>query len=136
MADRIDMDGEANVVALPVKAKRRTDAPITVAPKHGGCRHLHTVVDERLAEVTCRDCGEKLSPLWVLARLANEDDRLRNAWADMRVQIASMKERTRVKCRHCERFTPVPSAGSYHQQLVLREQMRKADAEREDTQHG
>ena len=126
----IDTHAEENVVKLPVRAKQRTDAPITLAETYGGCRHLQTVVDSRLAEVKCRDCGEKLNPIWVLAQLANEDDRLRNAWAAMRAQIALLKERSRVTCKHCNKVTPVRLDVSDHKRLVLRDEFRKADQAR------
>lgn len=123
----IDFGSPENVVSLPVRKKPQADSPITVAPSYGGCRHMKTVVDEKLAEVTCRDCGEKLSPVWVLAKLAREDDRLRNEWAAIRAEIELLKDRSRVVCKHCNKVTPVRMNASDHKRLVLREEIRKAD---------
>src|SRR5690242_6403418 len=35
-----------------------------------GCKHLRTVVDDRLRVVTCKECGEKLDPIEVLLDIA------------------------------------------------------------------
>jgi hypothetical protein len=45
--------------------------------QHGACNHTTCtyVVDERLAEVQCGDCGAKLEPVWVLRQLCEKEAR-------------------------------------------------------------
>lgn len=73
------------------------------------CQHIDTgiVVDEALLEVTCRACGEKLSPVWVLARLAERESlwsRSREAYVQ---EAKRAKERRRTKCEHCKQMTRI-----------------------------
>lgn len=108
------MSDEEKVVSLPVKARKVSKAPLTVTHVFTGCQHPRVEVCERLAEVTCRDCREKLNPIWVLINIARDDRLLVDRWASMKADIQLMGKRTRVKCRHCDKFTPVHSgAGSY-----------------------
>lgn len=119
------MSDDEKIVQLPTKPKPGAKGALTVV-RYSRCRHLHTLVDEQLAEVKCADCGEKLNPIWVLARLGDEDDRIRNLWARMRAEVRLAAARTRVKCRNCGGMTPVDSRASDH---VLRELADKIKAE-------
>lgn len=63
---------EDNVIAISTKF---TDAaPVEMLqPRYDACRHEHTVLDDRLRTVACRDCGEeRLDPFEVLSRLARQ----------------------------------------------------------------
>lgn len=100
---------DEKVVSLPVKPKKRSRAPLTIAYGYGGCQHPRVEVCEKNAEVTCQDCGAKLNPIWVLMRIAQDDRILVDRWASMKAEIATMGKRTRTKCRHCGQFTPVHS---------------------------
>ena len=71
------------------------------------CQHKHVTVDERLAEVECQDCGAKLNPMQVLARLAREESRLKHRIESLRKLNAELDSKTRTKCRHCGQMTPV-----------------------------
>lgn len=89
-----------------------SSGPLTVVHNYGKCRHLHIEVDNQLAEVTCRDCKERLNPIRVLIWLANEDDRLRNTWARTYAALELMQKKTRCKCQHCGRLTHIPTGVS------------------------
>lgn len=77
--------------------------------KSGGCSHLFVtyIVDEALATVECGQCGEKLSPTWVLQKLANNEShnaRIREKYQD---EMKRLKERSRTKCDHCGNMTRI-----------------------------
>lgn len=69
------------------------------------CRHWSILVDEELFEVECKDCQQKLNPIWVLRRFAMEESRMKQR------RIALIEERKRwaaqskTKCRKCGKFT-------------------------------
>lgn len=106
-----------NVKQLPVRPKTKSRGPLEVVRTYGGCRHLRSQVDEKKAEVTCADCGEKLNPIWVLQQLAYEDARLIDRWSWLRAQLELMGERVRCKCDHCGKFTHIrPKATTFELQ--------------------
>jgi len=71
------------------------------------CAHINTQISEELDTVLCRDCGEKLSPMWVLKRLANEETK----WASKRAEMLKLGEelykRKRCKCEKCGEITTI-----------------------------
>lgn len=71
------------------------------------CQHKHVEVDEILAEVTCKDCGEKLNPIAVLVRMATEESRLGNRITANKQLLADLETKHRTKCKHCGQMTPV-----------------------------
>jgi len=69
---KIEMD---NVTRFPLQ-KKEHDKTITLSStRWQGCQHLRATVDEKLAELTCADCGEKLNAIAFLAMLANQSTR-------------------------------------------------------------
>lgn len=115
------------IKSFPVKPKLAAKAPLTVVPtRYDACRHNQVLVDEKLAEVECADCGAKLNPMWVLINLAHEDSLLRTNWAGMRAEIRLLGERTRTKCQHCGKMTRVSIHGSDQK---LRELAQRIKAE-------
>lgn len=73
----------------------------------GKCRHMRVEVDELLAEVTCRDCGERLNPVAVMVRMAQEESRLSNRIDALKKLQADLEKKQRTKCKHCGQMTPV-----------------------------
>lgn len=120
------MDDIDNIVHLPKKPKPAATGPLTVVHSYGKCQHQRVEVDEKLAEVRCTDCNEKLNPVNVLIMLSREDDRLRDRWAVMRAEIRLLGERTRTKCDHCGKFTRVKLRANYQE---VREMTEKIKAE-------
>ncbi|MDC7805546.1 hypothetical protein PQS31_01705 [Luteimonas sp BLCC-B24] len=119
---------DEKVVQLPKRKKPDADGPLSIVHSYGGCQHAHTEVDEKKSEVTCRDCGEKLNPIWVLVRIANEDRILRDRWAGMRAELKLMSGRVRTKCQHCGEMTRIRSRASSADIRALAEQMKAEDA--------
>lgn len=117
-----------NVTLLPRKAKRRSKAPLEVVHNYGGCRHEHVEVSEKAAEVTCATCKEKLNPIWVLMRIATDDRVLVDRWAEMKAELRLMRDRKRVKCQHCDKFTPVPSRAGVLQVMELAQKIKSEEA--------
>ncbi|RIA19718.1 hypothetical protein DFO63_4094 [Stenotrophomonas sp. AG209] len=101
-----------NVVLLPVKPKHACTGELTIVNRYGGCQHVHFLVDERASEVTCRDCGEKLSPIWALAQLAREDSSLIQRWSMLSAHVRLLEGRTKVKCNCCQKMVTIPSGAS------------------------
>lgn len=124
------------VLDFPVKPRPKPlgDPPLSVVPKYSGCQHKRVKIDVKLSEVTCRDCKERLNPIYVLEMLSHEDSVLRQRWMRMRAELevlkATMEARTRCKCDYCGRMTKVnyrlPEMAVYNiQQKLEREDQDK-----------
>lgn len=116
-----------NVTPFPRRKKGAPRGPLEVVHQYGGCQHAHMELCEKKAEVTCGDCGEKLNPIWVLMRIATDDRMLTDRWAGMKAELRLMGERTRVKCRHCQRFTPVGSRATTNEVQQLAERIKREE---------
>ena len=102
-------DDPENVKALPVKMRRDlgTDRTLTPVPA-GSCLHRHGfTVDETLAEVKCKSCGEKLNPIWVLHQIAHAESRFHELHARYHDELKRLNERMRTKCEHCGNMTRI-----------------------------
>lgn len=73
----------------------------------GKCQHKHMTIDEDLATVECDDCGEKLNPVAVLLRFANEESRWQRNGEELRKLHADLDARIRCKCQHCGQMTRI-----------------------------
>lgn len=71
------------------------------------CRHRRYNVDERLATVTCRDCGEQLNPVRVLVDLARDESLYIRRHAQYVEEVERLQQRSRTKCQHCQRITRI-----------------------------
>ena len=71
------------------------------------CMHHRTVVDEALNEVQCKDCNEKLNPIWCLVRLAQEESRYVHEWRRSKEIAKRINEKKTTRCEHCNRMTRV-----------------------------
>lgn len=71
------------------------------------CQHKRVEVDEILAEVTCKDCGERLNPIAVMVRMAQEESRLGQRIETLNRLKAGLEKKQRTKCKHCGQMTPV-----------------------------
>ncbi|APP85429.1 hypothetical protein CFBP498_38110 [Xanthomonas hortorum pv. vitians] len=116
-----------NIVQLPKRTKGDVTGPLTVVHNYGGCRHAHTEVDEKKAEVTCRDCGEKINPIWLLMQLATEDRMLRDRWASMKAELSLMGERVKTKCQHCGQMTRIRSNASSTEISRVADQIKREE---------
>lgn len=78
-------------------------------PYEKKCDHRDkgVVVDEALLDVTCRGCGSKLDPVWVLARLAEHESQWRRSREAYMDEAKRAKERRSTKCQHCGQMTRI-----------------------------
>ena len=74
------------------------------------CNHFRCELDEALAELMCKDCGEKLSPVAYIKVIAE-------AWAHYERRIQEYQDgkrlyeaKTRCRCEHCKQMTRVRPA--------------------------
>jgi hypothetical protein len=71
------------------------------------CSHQKVIVDESLNTVECKDCGEKLNPVWVLAQYANRE-RLAVQNLEMLKELQKKaEEKTKCKCEKCGGITRI-----------------------------
>lgn len=105
------VDSQTNVVSLGLKPKSTEGPELTVVDNWTECRHGRFLVDEKLAEVECGICHAKLSPMWVLNKIAQDDSQLRTDHLRMKATIKIIREkidkRTRCKCNHCGKMTNI-----------------------------
>ncbi|MEN5285775.1 hypothetical protein ABE494_07465 [Stenotrophomonas lactitubi] len=115
------------VVHLPVKPKTAPSVELTIVSPYGGCQHAHFLVDERAAEVTCRDCGEKLNPIWALTKLSQLDSSLIQRWSLLTAHVRLLEGRTKVKCTCCQRMVTIPSGASDWKVREMAERIRREE---------
>lgn len=105
------MSDEDGVTRLPVRFKNPGPADKTLLWPHEvgklTCFHQRFVVDEKLSEVECADCKERLNPMWVLKYLAGKDNQFRESQERYQTEMARLKERSRTKCQHCGGITRI-----------------------------
>lgn len=107
MTIRIDDSPVAPVLALPVKPRTTsTERVLTMAPSYK-CMHRRFSIDERLAQVTCSDCKERLDPMVALVSLSHQESRYHELHERYQDEMKRLKERSRTKCRHCGEMTPI-----------------------------
>ena len=71
------------------------------------CRHSNFLVDVSLQEVECGKCGQKLNPMFVIERMANEESRGRSLLTELQEDIEKSKNKMRCKCEHCQKMTRI-----------------------------
>ena len=102
-------DDSANVVSLPVRPRPALGDLMLVEPPRTACSHYpgRFIVDKDAGKCTCRDCGEEVSPMYVLERLMHHEslwNRNRDAHHD---EMARLSKRVRTKCDHCGQMTRI-----------------------------
>jgi hypothetical protein len=76
----------------PSDATTDVDGALARAPR-AECRHRSRLIDAEQREVHCRDCGQKLDPVWCLLNLAEYHDALDRKLVEIRAHDQRMKER-------------------------------------------
>jgi len=90
------MDESVNIISL---SKKRLELH--------GCPHRNIIISEEYGDVKCGDCGERLNPIWVLTRMANEETKWERQYKHYKKWKQIYDKRTRTKCVHCGEMTPV-----------------------------
>lgn len=71
------------------------------------CQHARMEVDEAMAEVRCKNCKEKLNPIWVLMKIAGEQSRYIAEFKRSKEIAKRINEKEKTRCEHCNRMTRV-----------------------------
>jgi predicted NAD/FAD-dependent oxidoreductase len=90
---------------LPVRMKDQK--VLKVVHNWGGCKHLRAEVDEKLAELTCADCGAKLNPIAFLVSMANQLTVWEHAQQSIAKARAELDERKKCRCTKCGEWTEI-----------------------------
>lgn len=97
----------ATVHELPIKPPIvDTGKVLTVVPGMK-CWHKRFTIDETLDTVECRDCGEKLNPMYALRTLARQETQYHEYHARYQDEMKRLTERSRTKCQHCGQMTRI-----------------------------
>lgn len=96
-----------NVTPLPVKHRTTSTERVLTEVHSYACRHVRFVVDEKLEQVECADCKERLSPIYALLQLCRQETRYHELHARYQDEMQRLTERSRTKCRHCGQMTPI-----------------------------
>jgi ribosomal protein S27E len=98
-----------NIVALAVKKRPELgEGRVLETVRVPECSHRYgCYVNEKEAEVTCRACGTKLNPIWVLQQLCHEESRWHSLHARYQDEMKRLKERSSTKCQHCQKMTRI-----------------------------
>lgn len=95
-----------NVIDIPVKFKLRDDSKFLIV-KRDRCLHANFLVDDKKQEVECGQCGEKLNPMYVLHRLAIEENKWHKHHDRYKEEMQRLEERSKTKCQHCKQMTRI-----------------------------
>lgn len=97
----------APVLTLPVKRRDNTTERVLTEVAGVKCYHRRFTIDDKAQEVECRDCGEKLNPMYALVQLARQETRYHELHARYDDELKRLAERSRTTCRHCGKMTPI-----------------------------
>ena len=95
------------VTRLPVRYRDPQTETVLNAVDRPKCFHKRFDVDAAKEFVECRDCGERLNPMWVLQQLTIQEShwcRLHDRYQD---EMARLSKRSRTRCARCGEMTPI-----------------------------
>lgn len=99
-----------NVTPLPVKRRTTSTERVLTEAHSYACRHTRFVVDEKLEQVECADCKERLNPIYALLQLCRQETRYHELHARYQDEMKRLAERSRTKCRKCGQMTEISHA--------------------------
>lgn len=102
--------GMASVTTLPVKPRDNNIERVLTEVHTAKCYHRRFTIDEKLQEVECRDCGEKLNPMFALVQLARQENRYHELHERYQDEMTRLAERSKTKCQHCGQMTRISKA--------------------------
>lgn len=71
------------------------------------CVHERFIVDERLSNVECAQCGVSINPIHALKMVAGYMARIQRKKEEIKKYEQIVDEKSRVKCGHCNKFTTI-----------------------------
>lgn len=99
-----------NVTLFPQhRGRRKDDGPqlFVVRPSLRSCTHRRFIIDQTLARVICRQCGEHLDPIWCLQQLSVAESHFQQQLEFVAEETARLNARKRTKCQHCKKQTEI-----------------------------
>lgn len=78
-----------------------------LTPRHDECQHVRLSIDQATDTVWCKDCSQKLSPMWVLNRIAEKHNRLYGNYSEVYRKTTKAVNMNRCKCEHCKKMTRI-----------------------------
>lgn len=106
----IDTTDMSNVAILPVTPRDNSTDRVLTEVRSYECQHNRFTIDEKLQEVECRDCKEKLSPMYALLALARQETRYHELHARYQDEMKRLAERSKTKCQHCGQMSRISKA--------------------------
>jgi hypothetical protein len=97
----------APVFTLPVKPRDNSTERVLTEIRSYACMHKRFIIDDQLQQVECRDCKEKLSPMFALTQLCRQENRYHELHARYQDEMKRLGERSKTKCQHCDRMTAI-----------------------------
>ncbi len=99
-----------NIIALPVKPRDNSTERVLTEVAGVKCYHRRFTVDDKLQEIECRDCGQKLNPMFALIQLVRQETRYHELHARYEDEMRRLGERSKTKCQHCDQMTRISKA--------------------------
>ena len=99
-----------DVTDLPVRHRREDEGKLfLVPPPASKCQHYigPFEVDPDAGGCRCRQCGEDVSPMFVLERMLRKESQWLRAHDRYNDEMKRLAERSKTKCRHCKKMTPI-----------------------------
>lgn len=102
----IDLDDKVAPIGVKYREQEASERVLTVVDGLK-CVHRRFTVDKTLAQVTCRDCNEKLDPMYVLTQIAYGETKYHDLHARYQDELTRLRERSKTKCEHCQKMTTI-----------------------------
>lgn len=98
-----------NITPFPIKPRPLGTERVfqVVTPTRKGCSHDRFIVDESLEQVECRDCGERLNPIYALLALARRETQYHAYHVRYHDEMQRLSKRQKTKCQHCGQITRI-----------------------------
>lgn len=80
-------------------------------PAYDDCKHRRTIIDSKLLEIECKDCGAKLNPVqWLIDWLPHINQQLKNnreKHAKALVIWEKLEQKSRFACKKCHEVNTI-----------------------------
>ena len=87
-----------NVISFEIKRKEYL---------YNKCLHNKVSIDTETGLIECKDCKAVITPYKYVLGIAEEQRAGEYKINTLRKELQALKKKTKVKCRHCNKFTPI-----------------------------
>ena len=103
-----------DIIKLPVKQKAKHTSEKLLAVVHSvKCWHGNYLIDKNLEYVECGKCGKHLNPMYVLGKLADEEDRDHWELKNRKALLKEASDKLKWKCGHCSKFNDMTKTAKW-----------------------